>query len=128
MNRKQRTLSSLLEPGFADGYDQFKELIEFTGKLDTLAVTERAFGRLFELALVAIVEGLNRVEEELEIEPTEALVLAWRAFGCAIASANGQAFTIEGKQQVRREMLIQFKEGYDKTLKALIYGIPEDTQ
>jgi hypothetical protein len=116
---KQRSLSSLLESGFADGYEQFKELIEFTGKLDDLPTHQKAFGRLFELQLVATIEGLNRVEDEFEIEPVESLVLLWRAAGTALACANAQAFSTKGKLQVRREMLAQFKDGYDVTLNGM---------
>lgn len=116
---KQRSLSSLLESNFADGYEQFKELIEFTGKLDELPVHQKAFGRLLELSSVAVIEGLNRVEDEFEVEPVDALLLLWRAVGSALACANAQAFTGKGKPQVRREMLCQFKDGYDVTLKGL---------
>jgi acyl carrier protein len=116
---KQRSLSSLLESGFANGYEQFKELIEFTGKLDDLPASQKAFGRLLELSSVAVIEGLNRVEDEFGIEPVEALVLLWRAVGTSIACANAQAFVAKGRQQVRREMLAQFKDGYDVTMKSM---------
>ncbi|WP_315920376.1 hypothetical protein [Mesorhizobium sp. SP-1A] len=124
--QKPRSLSSLLQPGFASGYDQFAEFVEFTGKLDDVPADQRAFARIFELASVAAIEGLNEVEDRFDIEPGMGTLLAWKAAGCVMATINAQAFSAEGRLQVRREMLYQFKEGYDETLKLLLDAPSEE--
>lgn len=122
---ESRTLRQLLEPGFADGYEAFKEMIDWGSDLSTLTVEQRAWLRQFELVSVAMIEGLNRVETEFETEPSVNVTRLWNACGAAMASVNAQAFTDEGKLAVRREMIRQFKEGYDRAMKA---GTGEDQQ
>lgn len=46
---KERRLSDLIEPGFADGYDAFKEIVEYTQATQFLPPNEKAFLRFYEL-------------------------------------------------------------------------------
>jgi hypothetical protein len=117
---RYRELKQLLEPGFAEGYDAFRELVDYGSNLDEVTVHQRVWLRLFELISVAMVEGLNRVEEEFEIEPSMSVIELWSAAGSALGTINAQAFSSDGRLAVRREMIAQFKEGYDKTIKAVV--------
>lgn len=122
MPKMPRTLSSILEPGFADGYAQFKELVDFVScdeQLLDITPQQKVWLRLFELVSVAMTEGMNRAETEQAIPPNEVIFELWSATGSALGTINAQAFQTSGMSQVRREMLRAFKEGYDRTIKGV---------
>lgn len=128
MADKSRTLASLLEPGFASGYEQFKEYVQYAEGHPGLSPSEKTFVRLYELISVAMIEGMNRVEEEFELPPVESMVHLWRAAGTAMATVTLQAFMLEGKQAVRHRMLKCFKEGYDRRSIAFVNSVPDDSE
>lgn len=123
---KDRTLASLIEPGFSHGYEQFRELVDYTRDLSALTPGQKVWARLFELVSVAMIEGLNMAETEQELPPAETVVELWSAVGSALATVNAQAFTAAGKRTVRREMLVALKHGYDRAMQGLTEGIPEE--
>ncbi|KQZ81904.1 hypothetical protein ASD64_09120 [Mesorhizobium sp. Root157] len=125
MAERPRTLASLIEPGFADGYEQFRELIDNTRHLSELTPNQKVWARLFELVSVAMIEGLNTAETEQELPPVETVFELWSAIGSALATVNAQAFTAAGKRKVRHEMLVALKHGYDRAMQGLTEGIPE---
>jgi hypothetical protein len=125
MADRARTLASLIEPGFADGYEQFRELIDYTRNLDELTPQQKVWAHLFELVSVAMIEGLNRAEDEQEVPPIETVIELWSATGSALATVNAQAFTASGQRKVRHEMLVALKHGYDRAMQGLRDGIPE---
>jgi hypothetical protein len=126
MAERARKLSSILEPGFASGYQQFKELVDFgEGPVLGLTSQQKVWLRLFELVSVAMIEGMNRAEAEQEIPPNEVIFELWSAVGSALGTVNAQAFLATGSIAVRREMLTALKHGYDKTIKGLTDGVPQ---
>lgn len=122
---RQRTLGDVLEPGFASGYDQFKELVDWSQRLAGLTVPQRVWALCFERVSVGMIEALNTAETRFETPPHENTVELWHAVGAALATINAQAFTSDGKMLVRREMLAGIKAGYDRALKGITEGVPE---
>jgi hypothetical protein len=128
MAERARTLASLIEPGFANGYEQFKELIDYTRNLDELTPNQKVWAHLFELVSVAMIEGLNAAETEQEIPSIETVCELWSVTGSALATVNIQAFTAAGQRKARHEMLGILKHGYDRAMKGLTQGVPEQSQ
>lgn len=122
---KVRRLSDVLEPGFAHGYEGFRELVTKLQSDETLTPHQRAFVRSYELLSVAMIEMMNNVEERFGIPPVEAAVVLWRANGASLAQITAQLITDEGAAVARREMLKSLKEGYDRGLMAMTIGVPE---
>jgi len=121
---KQRTLSDVLEPGFSEGYEQFKELVDWSQDQSSLTEGQKAWAFCFERVSVGMIEALNTAETRFEIPPHEVVIELWSAIGAALATVNGQAFKIEGMAQVRRQMLGNFKEGYDAAIRSMRSEVP----
>lgn len=116
---KQRMLSDVLEPGFAEGYAQFREIATTSYDLSTLTSHEKAFLRAYELASVSMIEMMNGVEDRFGIPPVEAAVALWTATGAALAQVTAQLVVDDGAKTARRIMLKCLKDGYDRGLFAM---------
>ncbi|TPJ97105.1 MULTISPECIES: hypothetical protein [unclassified Mesorhizobium] len=117
-------MADLLEPGFAAGYDEFKELVDWTQNLAGLTIPQRVWALCFERVSVGMIEALNTAENRFETPPHENTIELWSAIGAALATINAQAFTDDGKMHVRREMLHAIKASYDRALKGITEGVP----
>ncbi|MFD1328257.1 hypothetical protein [Mycoplana ramosa] len=117
---KPVNLSDLLDGEFADGYAQFKELVEYAGDQQHLPIEERLSIFLFRLVSVAMIEGLNRSEDKFETPPVTNLVHLWRSTGIALAMMNLQGFQKEGLGKVRREMREHLLTAYNNTIKSVL--------
>jgi hypothetical protein len=122
---KQRGLGDLLEPGFANGYEQFKELVDWSQDQSGLTVGQKTWAFCFERVSVAMIEGINTAETRFEIPPHEVVIELWSAIGSALATVNAQAFTTQGMPEVRRQMLQHLKIGYDRSVQGMTEGFPK---
>ncbi|TPN79996.1 hypothetical protein [Mesorhizobium sp. B1-1-2] len=121
---QQRTLQDVLEPGFSAGYEQFKELVDWSQGQAHLTAAQKAWAFCFERASVGMIEAMNSAETKFEMPPHEIVIELWSAVGSALATINGQAFKEEGMAQVRRCMLQHIKFGYDRTVQGMTEGFP----
>ena len=122
---KERTLKSLLEPKFAEGYEAFREFVDYTGNSEGLSKEEKASIRLYELVSVAMVEGLNEVETTHELPPEVTLFLLWGSVGSALATMNGQAFE-NANGRVRQMTMKEVRASYIRFLDIATEDGPED--
>ncbi|MCC2608356.1 hypothetical protein [Neorhizobium petrolearium] len=115
-----RKLAALLEGDFAEGYAQFKEIVDFSESLEGLSASDKAVIYLYQLVSTAMIEGLNRGEERFEIDPTEMLVCLWAATGTALALVNIQAFKTEGMGMVKKQTRTTVMDNYQAFVKHAI--------
>lgn len=113
---KQRNLKDLLEPGFAEGYDEFKEMVKYAEGDNNLPVRDKASIRLYELISLAVISGLNEIEAKYEMPPEETVPLMWHAAAMAIATANGTAFT-KPNGKIRKMCFEDMERSYKSFLK-----------
>ncbi|MCV3209643.1 hypothetical protein OHD62_17515 [Mesorhizobium sp. YC-39] len=117
---KQRSLSDVLEPGFARGYEQFKEVVDWSQDQSFLTVEQKVWAFCFERVSVGMIEAANTAETRFEMPPNQVVIELWSAIGSALATVNAQAFTAKGMPEVRRQMLNHMKVGYDRTMKGIL--------
>ncbi|MBN9255230.1 MULTISPECIES: hypothetical protein [unclassified Mesorhizobium] len=114
---RQRSLRDVLEPGFSLGYEQFKEVVDWSQDQAHLTNEQKAWAFCFERVSVGMIEALNSAETKFELPPHELVVEMWSAVGSAPATINAQAFRVD--PQVRRQMLQGIKASYDRTMKSI---------
>ncbi|OBQ68377.1 hypothetical protein EFV37_25240 [Mesorhizobium loti] len=111
---KRRTLADVLEPGFAKGYDEFRELVDWSQDQSSLTKEQKAWAFCMERVSVGMIEALNAGEDRFEMPPHEMVVELWSAIGTALATINVQAFQMG--PEVRRQMLQHLKASYDRAM------------
>lgn len=89
---QERQLKDLLESQFAEGYEQFREYVDFSEGSSGFTDKQKAALRLYELLSVAMVQGLNEVETKYSLPPEVTMPLLWQSIGNSVATMNGQAF------------------------------------
>lgn len=119
---RQRRLEDVLEPGFAHGYERFRELAIQAVDHSTLDAREKVFITAYERAAVAFIETMNKVEERFGVPPVEAMVVLWTAVGAALSTLTAQAITDEGASIARTTMRKQIMAGYDRGIDGFTAG------
>lgn len=119
---KRATLESLVERGFAEGYAEFKDLVDRQAQAAAvleLPARDQAMLRIHHLLTVAMVEGCRDAEDQFGISPLEAIFTLWRANGIALAMMNGQLFD-RMSGPVEQQMFSDLREVYRKAAKDMV--------
>jgi len=123
--KKPENLANLIDPRFTSGYDELKQLVQFSTNLDetSLSATDKANVEILHIMFTAAVEGCNKIETTYELGALESAVFVWSAMGSAAALLSVQLM-VDSKSKTReafkREILLNFREGYEKSVKLML--------